>query len=455
MEPHRPPSSYINHSQQPSDGSTPPGRKRVGFTQSTSQVDGATASSSRSPEIVLTSAPDSTESTGHNTPVALRSDVSHEELSEEIHKAFGQLYVPKPRPAMRRAPRTPPRFHLGVDGVDEAEENEYTRRSGLQAQQRAAKLSKSVGTYSASAPGSRRNSKDMLTGPGRIEMPRKAHTDFHGETTDDDTDGEGPAPRTHSKKEAERIVYNYDGSRDAVDDFFHIAATPLASGQATPINESDIEAGHGQKHSKYKNGVLALLLKSSSHSSNPVRNTKITGHGNNPSVGSLTLSAESTAANSPMVSPPLPGAVTPNRRRVESQHWYNRSANASSNSISMLVGSSFVLARTGQRELGDEIEQACRQTRSGMGKRSKSKDSIMSSITRIKKLGRKKQSETTAKIADTLMCQRYLRILCESFMAYGAPSHRIEEIMLSSGVAADEPKTCGDKVLIPGTRHVE
>src|SRR4051812_37702010 len=84
-------------------------RKRVGFTSDSSPPDDR-PSSSRIPEDAL-----ETGSAGQNTPLKLRTDVSHEELSEQIHKALGQPYVPKPRPAIRKTDRNPPQFHLGDD----------------------------------------------------------------------------------------------------------------------------------------------------------------------------------------------------------------------------------------------------------------------------------------------------------------------------------------------------
>ena len=40
-----------------------------------------------------------------------RPDISHVNLSAEIHKAFGQSHIPKPRPAIRRIGRTQSNFY--------------------------------------------------------------------------------------------------------------------------------------------------------------------------------------------------------------------------------------------------------------------------------------------------------------------------------------------------------
>ncbi|KAH7127209.1 hypothetical protein B0J11DRAFT_297644 [Dendryphion nanum] len=422
-------SSHASHSHHPSEESMPSGRKRVGFSEGPGPVDGA--SSSRTPEDNQTPPQDSNGSTGHNTPVALRSDVSHEELSEEIHRAFGQPYVPKPRPAIRKGPRTPPQFHLGDDDVDG---NEDTKRSGLEAQIRATRLAKSVGTYSASAPGSRRNSNDMLMVSKPIKMRKLAPPEATGDTTDEDTDKEGLETRKEFVQQADKILRQHTVRHHPVlrpEDLYHTEAAPMHSGQVTPTHEVEVEAEHVPRPSKFRTGVLGTLLKANAASHSPAtgRNTKVTGHGRNPSTGSFTFSGASTAANSPMPSPPISGVVTPDHHRGQSRHWYNRSANTSTHSISKLVDASSVLAKTGQKELGDEMEETYKRTRPGMGKRSKSRDSIISSFSKMNKSSRDEQYKIKIHLAGTLARQNYLRKLCKALMMYGAPTHRLEEYM--------------------------
>ncbi|KAF2009655.1 DUF1212-domain-containing protein [Aaosphaeria arxii CBS 175.79] len=411
-----------------------PGRKRVGFTSDSTPDDGPSSSRNarRHAEDSPVPAPESG-SGGNTTPVALqRADVSHEELSEEIHKAFGQPYVPKPRPAIRKGGRTPPRFQLGELDIEE-DENEDKRRSGLEAQKRATKLSKSVGTYSSSAPGSRRNSNDRLMGTPPIEL-RNLRPELPGSvSTDEDDDDEAEIPRKEFIKQADQLLRHHTTRRQhpvlKPEDLYHTRIhTPLHSGPNTPTHEVEIEAEHVPKPPKFRTGVLGTLLKASgaSHSHQGLGMPK--GHARNASAGSFTLSGASTAANTPNHSPPSSGAVTPDHHK-SSRAWYSRSANTSTHSISQLIESSSTLATPGQRDLGYEIGETYKKQRPGMGKRHKSNNSIMSSISKFSKTSRDEKYRITVHLAGTLARQNYLRKLCKALMMFGAPTHRLEEYM--------------------------
>ncbi|KAF2117173.1 hypothetical protein BDV96DRAFT_490237 [Lophiotrema nucula] len=397
----------------------PGGRKRVGFTPDV-------ASFPKWPEEILESG------SGEVTPLPLRSDVSHEELSEELHRAFGQPYVPKPRPAIRRTPRTPPQFHLDVDDVDESDEK---RRSGIEAQQRATRLSRSVGTFSASAPGSRRNSNDRLIGtPPVIDIPlRDMGYDVAGEATDEEDEGASSHARKDFLDQADRLLRHHTtrlAPNIRPEDLYHSqAVTPLHSGQVTPMNELEVEAEHVSRPPKYRTGVLGTLLRATTaaQTSPPAgRNTKITGHGKNPSSGSITFSGASTAANSPTSSTSTSGATTP--LHPSSRHWYSRSANASTTSISKLLETSHMLATPGQKDFGQQMGEKYKKTRPGMSPRTRSDNSIKSALG---KLGKPKNSQFKIQVhlAGTLARQNYLRKLCKALMMYGAPTHRLEEYM--------------------------
>ena len=166
--------------------SATPGRKRVGWHEEH--------------PVRSQQSPDDTGSGGHNTPLE-RSDVSHDDLQKiraSLRLALGDEHLPeeviqepiaapkdvqKPRPAIRKpGPRTPPpEFYLN-DQPNPFDDNAATtasvghdlkERSGLAAQRRAARLSKSVGTYSA--PISRRNSKEIASPPVELQNLSKQY----------------------------------------------------------------------------------------------------------------------------------------------------------------------------------------------------------------------------------------------------------------------------------------
>ncbi|KAF2472382.1 DUF1212-domain-containing protein [Lindgomyces ingoldianus] len=423
-----PSSSSSSHSHSHSDEPMPPGRKRVGFTSETTPPDDTPPSSSYTPPHAQDSG-----SGGHGTPLSgLRSDVSHEELSQEIHRAFGQPYVPKPRPVIRRN-RTPPQFYLGEP--PEEDENDEKRKSGIAAQQRATRLARSVGAYSASAPGSRRNSHErLISTPPTNNIPlRKIAHETPGDTTDEDDDLGLATAKKEFLEQADQLLRQHTirhAPEIRSEDLFHSEMAELNSGQVTPVNEMEMEDEHVPRPSKFRTGVLGTLLKASAHTPLPPRrNTKVTGHGKNPSTGSITFSGASTAANSPTSSPPTSGTSTPLHAHDHGNHWCNRSANGSTASISKLLESSSMLATTGQMRFGQEMGEKYKKSRLGMGKRNKSSTSIASAFSKLSKPSRDEQIKIKIHLAGTLARQNYLRKLCKALMMYGAPTHRLEEYM--------------------------
>ncbi|KAJ4299034.1 hypothetical protein N0V90_004278 [Kalmusia sp. IMI 367209] len=385
-----------------------PGRKRVGFTQGTSP-------SPQSPP------GEDSPSGGHNTPLQ-RSDVSHEELAESVHEALAPLYdeplqdVQKPRPAIRKTPRTPPQFELGQE-MEEFDEEK--KRSGIAAQKRAAKLSKSVGTYSA--PLSRRNSHESLV-QQHIE---DSHPNQRGYESSATTDGEDDEPE-HMRQA--RQLFRQHTQRVAPvikpEDLFHSEGL-VPSGTVTPTREVEIEDEHVPRPTKFRTGVLGTLLKASNatQGASLPRSNKVTGHRRNHSSG--TLSGASTAANSPSSSPPVSGTSTP--RYGYGKPWLknHNHSNHSVSSISRLIESSSMLATPGQRDMSHEMEAQYKKLRPGMGKRQRSDNSI----TKIGKSRKDEEYKIKIHLAGTLARQNYLRKLCKALMMYGAPTHRLEEYM--------------------------
>ncbi|OCL10393.1 DUF1212-domain-containing protein, partial [Glonium stellatum] len=337
--------------------------------------------------------------------------------------------VPKPRPAIRRTGRTPPvQFLLGDEDEHAGEEK---RRSVKEAQQRATRLAKTLEGYSA--PGSRRNSQENLTfltpsedyPAGRVEnIPL---VDMGRETPGEQTDDDEPID-PNSKRymaEADKLLRHHTiRARPRLDDLYHSETATLRSGQVTPMNEVEPEDKHIPRPSKYRTSVLGTLLQLSGHS-NP------TGHSRYASEGTarygsegFTFSGASTAANTPMPSPPASGTSTP----VHTKHWYSRSANPSSSSIAKLVELSNMLAAPAQTDLGEEVTERLKQSRPNLSKRTKSSHSLSSAFSKISRSSHE-QIKIKIHLADTLARQEYLRKLCKALMRYGAPTHRLEEYM--------------------------
>jgi hypothetical protein len=363
------------------------GRKRVGWSADASQPSSTQPSAIRSPEDLDTG------SAGHNTPLH-RPDVTPDDLlamRESIRMALAEEFaenqpvsepvppprdIQKPRPAIRKGARTPPEFYLNDQPnpfADDAEVRpslgaELKQRSGVEAQKRAARLSKSVGTYSA--PVSRRNSHEMISPP--VELRNMARTYDHvieGSDEEDDPQFMKRASmllRQHTIRDAERgLVRSED---------LHYTDAPLRSGQVTPDETLEVEDERVMRPTKYRTGVLGTLLKASTAQSPAaaVRQPTKPSHFRTSSTG--TFSAESTAANSPHSSPPESGYSTPRAGRP----WFNRQySDRSATSISQLVGSSArSFATPAQHDLGQEFDQQYKKVRPGMAKRTKSDESV-------------------------------------------------------------------------------
>ncbi|KAF2123873.1 DUF1212-domain-containing protein [Dothidotthia symphoricarpi CBS 119687] len=416
--------------------SSTPGRKRVGFT--------AEAPVTR-PVNVHSPEQQDTGSNGHNTPLQ-RSDVSQDELhrlGESIRLALGDEYpqspqppvvplrdVQKPRPAIRKAGRTPPEFFLNDEPNPFDDEMSSTpsvgahakERSGLEAQRRAAKLSKSVGTYSA--PISRRNSQEIMspmspTSPmsPSIELQNIPHYKAEAKPVDD-ADDDPQFMKRASMILRQHTVHAHTAPTLNPEDFYHTEA-PLRSGQVTP-RDLEVEDEHVTRPIKYRTGVLGTLLQVNNAAQAPTRPSHIRNFSNG------TFSGASTVGNTPSSSPPASGYSTP---RTPGKPWFGRlQSSNSASSIGQLVGSSAnSLARPAQRELGNEFEEQYKKARPGMGKRAKSDESVLG----FKKASKRREHDMKIKIhlAGTLARQNYLRKLCKALMMYGAPTHRLEEYM--------------------------
>jgi uncharacterized membrane protein YjjP (DUF1212 family) len=99
-----------------------------------------------------------------------------------------------------------------------------------------------------------------------------------------------------------------------------------------------------------------------------------------------------------------------------------------------LVGSSSTLALP-TKGFGEEVVERARRQKHhhpGLGKRSRSSDAIASAFKRISKPKLEDEIRITVHIAETIARQKYLVKLCRALMAYGAPTHRLEEYLKAS-----------------------
>jgi uncharacterized membrane protein YjjP (DUF1212 family) len=434
MDPFQDPASAQSHPDPEGLMTSTPGRKRVGWSSDTAPT---TRPTPQAPE-------EDTGPGGLNAPLQ-RSDVSQDDLyqmRESIRKALAEEYpnagpsstppreVQKPRPAIRKAGRTPPEFFLNDEPNPFEDETEALpskaskakHLSGIEAQRRAEKLSQSIGTYSN--PVSRRSSYGRMSPPVELQHMARPYGNVIEPIDDEDDDPQ-------FMKRATMILQNHsarggEGPGLSMEDLYH-TDTHLRSGQVTPTNAVEIEDEHVARPPKYRTGVLGTLLKVSTAAAQaPVadRYPSKPGHSRNLSAGMFNFSGASTAANTPNPSPPRSGTTTP-----RGKPWYSRGdRHQPSGSISQLVGSSArSFAAPSQQDLGHQFEEQVKKTRPGMAKRTKSDDSILG----FKKPSKRREQDHKIKIhlAGTLARQSYLRKLCKALMMYGAPTHRLEEYM--------------------------
>jgi hypothetical protein len=424
-------------------------RKRVGFSQDTtppSHEDELASSTQDTHDGDIVLSPESTMPMDTLQPIQAhsrqpnapdqefssirRTDISDSELSMQVHKAFGQPYVPKPKPAIRKTGYTPDIELSGMDQITLDSDGTQKARSGLDAHDRAQKLAARVGSFNASQVGSRRNSVDSSD----IDSPHR-RLQGHAETQEEDQDSDedilfqkqrvqqSTSPEDTAHAEARRLVRTYT-QRHARPDSYYDTESPIHSGQMTPVAEQSHAEDYVPKPKKYRGGVLASLLKlqnqqEDDHSYAPGGRRHAHSRGWSTEFSTI----ESTPGNSPQRS----GASTPTRKHGL-LHWPKKHGNDSAYSMAHLVGSSSTLAFP-TKDFGEEVAERGKQhkpSRPGMGKRSKSSDAIASAFKRMSRPRLEEQIKITVHIAQTISRQKYLVKLCRALMEYGAPTHRLE-----------------------------
>ncbi|TKA64210.1 hypothetical protein B0A49_09168 [Cryomyces minteri] len=398
-------------------------------------------------------------------------------ISNEIHEAFGQtLIVPKPRPAMRRGgSRGSVDLKEDLNDVSrilshsDDQERSYAGLRAREAHERAKRLEQDESVYSPS--GSRRPSPERRTVPFSplnasftrnddiplIDLREKLAAE--GDTDEEDIGTPLQRERGMTTAEAHKLVRAHTRAHVA----FHNEGSGLRSGHVTPVEEQDDFLDYVPKPQQYRGSILGAILKlygtnneghlpgkSSGGRSGSSRRGSIEhrhGSGDVPQGSSgNTASTTPTPGRTPDHSPPMSGATTPTGR--SHRHWYSRSANQSTSSLAQFVGSSTMLGTPAESSLGEEVaarlKQHKRQKTPGMGKRTKSGNSILGRMSRPRL---EDEIRITVHIAETLSRQKYLMRLCRALMQYGAPTHRLEEYMkMSARVLEIE----GQFLYIPG-----
>jgi uncharacterized membrane protein YjjP (DUF1212 family) len=190
----------------------------------------------------------------------------------------------------------------------------------------------------------------------------------------------------------------------------------LASGQQTPVEEYGED--YVPRPDNYRGGILSSLLKLYSN-----QNDNRPYHKRYSSTS--TLGGYSTPGT-PGTPTGSSGTNTP--RRDKAQKWYNQHKSAASAStLAGLVEASSKLAA-----YGGASSQAPHAKRPKTHSRQSSSSKLDQAFHKIKPhrgAGAAEEIKITIHIAETLSRQRYLIKLCRALMAYGAPTHRLEEYM--------------------------
>lgn len=249
-----------------------------------------------------------------------------------------------------------------------------------------------------------------------MDMDRDGRYNNGGlDSDEDDTEEQKEQKAKSATAEAHKLVRSHTGR--AMASAVSVAApdSPMfgpRSGAVTPRDEMDYAEEYVSRPDHYRTGVLSSLLKLYNHQA-PSHHKRTSSYA---SVG-----GESTPGSS--------GQSTP---RHKPPKWYNQK-NKSTDTLSNLVEASSQLAahgRGGLQSPGAGPSHAPPK-RPGMGSRQHSggKAKLDQAFEKLKRPRLEDEIRITVHIAETLSRQKYLIRLCRALMAYGAPTHRLEEYM--------------------------
>ncbi|KAI6781331.1 DUF1212 domain membrane protein Prm10 [Emericellopsis cladophorae] len=180
---------------------------------------------------------------------------------------------------------------------------------------------------------------------------------------------------------------------------------------------------------QYRGGVLSQLLKLNKQPLDYLPG----GHGRNWSTSTLNNGEEHTARgrekgragdsrkSSRSRSAGESGAATPTFQKKSK--WYNHQSK-SSDTLGNLIMASNILANPNTTLNGDEMGSPGHKPHKGKHKRKGS-----GSANRLSAFMQKEEARITVHIAETLFRQDYIVKMCRALMLYGAPTHRLEEML--------------------------
>lgn len=363
--------------------------------------------------------------------------------TQEIHQAFSQtLSIPKPRPAIRRAPSgsngLPNLVDVDIDGPDDDGQRAHRRMRARDAYERAKRLE--TDERIRSEPNSRYNSPERAPRQGRpafrtgdIPLEDLGHnSDDEMDSDDSDAGIEMPKkdgrPKKPSTAEAFELVRKHTIAHGGLRGVETPPSPGLQSGAVTPTEDRGDYEFYQPRPKEYRGAILGSLLKlygQSSHGGHS-RSSSATRFGHHR--GS---SGDLSARTTPTHSPPDSGTATPT-----GGHWFSRkSKSQSTSSLAHLIGSSASLGSPVVSGLGEQVTARLKEQREqekanrpGLGKRTRSGNAL-AALNRISRPRLEEEIRITVHIAQYIARQKYLMKLCRALMQYGAPTHRLEEYM--------------------------
>ena len=366
----------------------------------------------------------------------------------------------------------------GNDDDNESNDEVGKMFSEKTAFERAARLSRSIGTRSA--PVSRQQSparkaaaleQPLSPPPGHqhnmpidlrdipLEKLNSRRTKYGIEDESDDSEQEDEKEtRTKGKstsavrriaKSASRIVRE---NTDWRHNFLKAKnkPLPLQSGQVTPVEERD-PFDYIPRPNKYREGYLSSLMRLydqqgvgsafahipwSQHAIDEAIDKRT--QSNASLVGSAyttpaqtpqhspKTSGEFTETPTPATSPPHTGTNTPKGKH---EKWYYKNREfRSTGSIADLVASSTSLAQVGAQG----SKEHANALRPKPKYRPRSQQALDTVLGKKKKLHRDEDIRIQIHMAETIQRKEYILKMCKALMCYGAPTHRLEEYLKMS-----------------------
>ena len=435
--------------------------------------------------------------TRHLSAPSLHHHPRPPEKDDNAGSPASEIPKPLPRPSIMRTPssmssesdegleiplkriatgKKHPSDTVKVDEEGDADSNDDNGEVGKifsekTALERAARLSRSIGTRSApvsrqpspvrpvaieprpSPPAEPQHNMPIDLRDIPLEKLNSRRTKYGIEDESDDEEPDEKTTRRRRKHSVRRIANSakqlvktdwrpkYLKAKDR--------SPPLQSGQVTPTEERD-PFDYVPRPNRYREGYLSSLMRLydqqgvgsamahipwSQHAIDEAIDKR------NQSTASLIgsgyttpaqtpqhspTSAEFTQTTTPAGSPPLSGTITPQPKH---EKWYYKNReNRSTGSIADLVASSTSLAQIGAQG----SKEHANALRPKPKHRPRSQQAFDTVLGKKKKLRRDEDIRIQIHMAETIQRKDYILRMCKALMCYGAPTHRLEEYLKMS-----------------------